>query len=157
MPKTLKQHLRDEIASNSKLFLDDLAAMPEDLLSNCPGGVARTPFDLTYEVAMVNRRITKRLKGEDPGAWSPMPWITAPEDYRTKEGAISDLQNSVDELLAAFDGYPEENLETKIPTGSGETTALAMANLAGVHAIYHDAQLNYLQTLVGDPEMHWKF
>jgi hypothetical protein len=157
MPKTLKDHLRNEIVEHSGMFIADIEASPEEMLGRSPGGVARCPFDFVYEVAFVNIRITVRLQGEDPGPWSPIPWTKAPAKFASKERAIAYLKDSVAGLLAAWDQLPEHDLEKKIPTASGETTPLELGSLAGAHAMYHDAQLNYIQTLSGDADIHWQF
>jgi hypothetical protein len=32
----------------------------------------------------------------------------------------------------------------------------ALAHLASIHMMYHDGQLNYIQSLHGDGEIHWR-
>lgn len=154
---SLKQHLREGMSQNTKLFLDDLKAIPEDQLSVCPGGCARTPADLSFEVSFVARRIAKRLRGEVPDPWTPMPWTKAPENYTSRQQMIDDLESSLSELLSAWDAFPEDQLETPIAIPSGHTTALEVASIAARHPLYHDAQLAYIQTLSGDDAMHWQF
>ena len=61
MATTLKSFLRDRIAKGCNRYIDDLEAMPEEMLARSPGGSARTPYDFTYEIVYVNRRLTKRL------------------------------------------------------------------------------------------------
>lgn len=154
---SLKQHLRDSMSQNTKLFLDDLKAIPDEQLSVSPGGCARTPADLSYEVSFVARRIAMRFRGETPDPWTPMPWTKAPEGYRAKEQMIEDLESSRAELLAAWEAFPEDQLETPIAVPSGHTSALELASIAARHPLYHDAQLAYIQTLSGDDAMHWEF
>jgi hypothetical protein len=40
---------------------------------------------------------------------------------------------------------------------NGETSAYDLVSLAFTHAVYHDGQLNYAQSISGDDEMHWDF
>ncbi len=144
-----------EIDSAKSLYTSDLEAMSEEQLASSPGGVARTPFDVTYEVVYVNRRIVKRLKGEDPGAF-PEGWLKAPDDFKTKAAAVRELQQSMDEVKAEWERLPSSDLEKPIATQGSDTNPLSMVHLCVIHAMYHDAQLNYLQAIMGDAEMHWK-
>ena len=152
---TLKEHIRQELVGNTEMFLVDLAAMSEEALRSKPGGVARSPFDFIYEVAFVNRRFTKRLRSEDPGPF-PEPWMTAPEEFQTKEGAIAAVKESMEGLVAEWDKLSESDLSRKIPTPMGETTPLELCVTAAKHVHYHDGQLNYIQAMSGDAAMHWQ-
>lgn len=155
MPTTLKSFLRDRIAKAAKRYIDDLEAMPEEMLGRSPGGVARTPYDFTYEIVYVNRRLTKRLKGEDPGPANMETWLTAPPDFQSKDEAKNQMRESSDALLSAFDAVGENALERVIPLPQGETSPLDLAALTLTHYSYHDAQLNYIQAMSGDDKVHW--
>lgn len=152
---SLKDHIRKELAENTQLFLDDLEAMPEEMFGRSPGGVARCPFDIVFEVAYINRRLTTRLQGGDPGPFSPIPWTKAPAEFDTKDKAIAAVRESADGLLAEWDKLQESELMREIQTPGGMTNPLELGNLAATHVLYHDAQLNYIQTLAGDADMHW--
>lgn len=151
----LKSHIRARIAESANMYIQDLEAMDAELLGKSPGGVARTPYDFTYEVVVVNRRVATRLRGEDPGPWPNEGWMTAPEEFRSKEAAVREMKSSSDEVLAAWDALDASKIGETIVIPNGETTALSMGSLIATHAMYHDAQLNYIQALAGDGEMHW--
>ena len=156
---TLKQYLGDSIRDSAKAYLDDLEAMPEDVLSRSPGGVARSPLDYSYEIGLINRRIAKRLRAEDPGPW-PGPeegWIAVPEEFANKAAVVDLVRSSFDEIMQAWDNFDEGELATKIQLPKGETSAIDLASLAARHANYHDGQLNYAQCIAGDNEVHWQF
>ena len=153
----LKSHIRGRIAEAKKMFLEDFEAMPEDQLAGSPGGCARTPYDLTFECVYVNGRVAKRLRGEDPGPFQQDGWMKAPAEFGQKESAARKLSESTEEVLAAWDALPAERVTEKIALPNGETSPLELASLVATHLTYHDAQLNYVQTLHGDAEMHWKF
>lgn len=155
MATTLKSFLRDRIAKGCNRYIDDLEAMPEEMLARSPGGSARTPYDFTYEIVYVNRRLTKRLKGEDPGPANMETWLTAPIEFQSKDEAKKQMRESTDGLLAAFDTVGENELERVIPLPQGETSPLDLAALTLTHISYHDAQLNYLQAMSGDDKVHW--
>ena len=57
---------------------------------------------------------------------------------------------------AAFETLDENTLgETSdIPFGR-PMSRMAIAELPAIHMMYHDGQLNYVQTLNGDKDIHW--
>lgn len=150
-----KSYLAEQVRGAKDKYLKDLEALDEGALRSSPGGTARTPYDFTYEVVYVNRRIAARLRGEDPGPFSGEGWIRAPEDCQNKVRMATDLRESTDAVLKAWEALPSTELEKKIPVANSETTPIEMMTLCSVHLNYHDAQLNFLQTLLGDDEMHW--
>jgi hypothetical protein len=155
MPETLKSYLRGRIAIGRDRYLDDLQAMSGEQLGQTLGGKARTAYDFTYEVAHVNRRIAKRMRGEDPGPANMDSWLTAPLEFKSRAEAIRQIRESSNEILSAFDAIPEGELERAIPLAKGQTSPLDLATLAAVHMSYHDAQLNFIQAALGDDEVHW--
>jgi hypothetical protein len=156
---TLKDYLGKAVQEAGKMYLEDLEAMDEAVLQASPGGVARRPVDYSFEIAVINKRITHRLHGTDPGPW-PGPeegFIAAPPEYATKSGAIDFVRSSFDDLHAAWQTVDENDLERKIELPTGETSPLDLIAMAVSHASYHDGQLNYAQCIAGDNEVHWKF
>lgn len=153
--ETLKEHLTGKLEFAKKAYAGDLRAMAEEQLTTGQGGSARAPADFTYEVVSINNRISKRMRGEDPGEFKFEGWMTAPDDFRNKETIIEQFEQSVDGVLTAFASVSEEDMFRKIETPSGETSPMDLAGFAAAHMTYHDAQLNYIQTLKGDEEMHW--
>ncbi|HRF59024.1 MAG TPA: DinB family protein [Fimbriimonadaceae bacterium] len=151
----LKSHIRARIAEGTGMYIQDLEAMDAELLGKSPGGVARSAYDFTYEVVVVNRRVAARLRGDDPGPWPSEGWMTAPDDFKNKEVAVREMKASSEEVLAAWDALDAGAIETPIVLPTGETTPMSMASLIATHAVYHDAQLNYIQAIAGDGEMHW--
>ena len=151
----VRELISKQLESARDRYVSDLDAIDEPLLGKSPGGVARSPYDFTYEVAYVNRKIAKRLRGEIPEVVDMQGWIKAPEDFREKAVAMESFKSSTDEVIAAWNAIPENELTKKIELPSGESTPFNMATLCLGHIVYHDAQLNYLQSLTGDDEMHW--
>lgn len=136
-------------------YLDDLAALDDVKLGSSFGGVARTAFDFTYEVSYVHRRFAKRIRGETP---EPMPdgWMVAPDEFRKKDSAMAEFRAAADDLVSAWRDLDAAEVARSIPLPSGESTYPAdLMALATYHCGYHDAQLNYIQALHGDGEMHW--
>lgn len=153
----LKDFLLEKIAGWKGSYLEDLRAMTHEHLAASIGGSARTAYDFTFETAYVNERIATRLRGEDPGPSPYEGWITAPEDFCSPDAAIARFESSADALIAAAQALPAEKLEAEIPLPDGRTTkALDLLSMSFVHMAYHDGQLNLLQAMNGDSEVHWK-
>ena len=148
----LLAHVREQIETARTFYVNDLTALSEEALSTSFAGNARVPYDFTYEVVIVNQRVTARLTTGVVPAW-PFGdgWATAPDDFKSKEVAIAAVNASVDEILAAVG----DDVTRMITTSEGEKPAFDLALFAGMHMMYHDAQLNYVQSLHGDAAMHW--
>ncbi len=156
-PQAVKDYFRKQIADAQNDYVKDLDALSDEQLASAPGGSARTPYDFTFELVYVNRRIAQRLRGETPApASEDGGWMKAPENFQSKEAAKKEFSETMDEILQAWDKVSPGDLQTpiKLPNGS-ETCAIDMAALAARHTFYHDAQLNYLQAMHGDEKVHW--
>jgi hypothetical protein len=147
--------LREGMVEAGSRIVTDLSALPDEKITESPGGKARPAADFVYEVAVVNRRVASRLRGETP---PPLPndgWIVAPEGFRTKATLVSEIQGSMEELLAAYDGHSPDGIEDRVIMGQKEWSVFETAVFIARHMNYHDAQLNYLQAFYGDLEVHW--
>lgn len=152
----ITEHLVKRIQDCCTDYLNDLRAMDHALLDRSPGGVARSPYDFTYEIVFINKRIAKRLRGEDPGPYKFEGWMSAPAEFRNKEHCIAEVESSTEEVVAALSKVGDADLEREIALPTGSTSPLQLANMAASHLNYHDAQLNYIQAINGDGEMHWE-
>ena len=145
-----------DIEHAAKHYLDDLEAMPEEQLLESAGGSARKAVDFTFEVALLNRRVAARLRGTDPpSAPEGDEWWTAPEELRSKDAIIRYMRESLDELAAAARSIPESEAGRMVGAPGQEWPAYTLAQFASMHTMYHDAQLNFIQSLSGDLTMHW--
>lgn len=152
---TVKDHITERIESAKKAYLGDLNAMSEEDLTVSAGGASRTPADFTYEIVFINDRVSKRLKGEDPGEFKFEGWMKAPEEFNNKASIIEKFTSSLDEVISEFSKVPEDEMFRVIDTGNGETSPMDLVGFTATHITYHDAQLNFIQSLKGDSEMHW--
>ena len=152
---TLKQHLTDKLEWAKKTYAGDLRAMDEEQLTKSSGGTSRSAADFTYEIVTINKRISKRLRGEDPGEIKFDGWVKAPETFQSKDTIVKELEESITDIIEAFAKVPEEEMFRKIETPNGETSPMDLAGFAAMHMTYHDAQLNYIQAMNGDEKVHW--
>ena len=153
--ETIKAYLTKQLEASRDTYLKDLDAMSEEVLLSGVSGGERKGIDFTYEVAYVNRRFATRLRGETPEPWPDGGWIVAPDDQKTKEIAIANIRESMDDLIAAWNTIPADEITRIIPLPSGDTSPLDLVFSSCWHNGYHDGQLNYIQELKGDLSMHW--
>ena len=143
--ESIRATVRQSIERSGKRFLQDADAISDDKFAVSPGGTARSAADFTYECTILNHRFAGILRGETPAATKNDGWLTATGEATVKSTA-----------LAAFDLLKDEELDKLVPGLGGPIPAYAFALFAGAHVNYHDGQLNYIQALNGDDEMHWK-
>ena len=155
MALDLKSYSKQNLEDARDRYLEDLAALPDTAFDQSPGGEARSPAHFTYEIVCVNRRLATRLRGEDPGPFNPSLWETTPDEYRGLALASQAFSNSTEEFLEALESIPVEEMEREIQTPSGSTTPFDLAMFCAMHINYHDGQLNYIQSLHGDVDIHW--
>jgi hypothetical protein len=137
-------------------YAKDLDALTEEQILGCAGGVARKPVDFTYEVAFINKRVAARLRGEEPPAWPATEgFLVAPDEFQSKSAILAYLAEASSELLEAANAIPEEEGGKLIGPEGKQEPAYAMVTFAAIHTMYHDAQLNFIQSLAGDGGMHW--
>jgi uncharacterized damage-inducible protein DinB len=72
------------------------------------------------------------------------------------ERAQVGLKRSADAIVAAIEGAEEAALIAEATAPWGEPMPLYMLiYMAADHMTYHDGQVNYIQTLYGDADVHW--
>jgi hypothetical protein len=132
-------------------LLTGLKYIPDDKLDWVPLGKAKTPRLIALECAGAYKMAARMVRGE-PIEWA-QPDAAA---YPTRESVVEALNAGLAEFEAALDGLTAEQLAEKRPAPWGVTTVGVTIGMAFWHSVYHDGQLNYIQTLWGDLEMHFE-
>lgn len=130
--------------------------VPADKYTWSPGGVAKTTADILCECAAGNRLMAALLREEpvtDPGEQHE----GCCEATSVYDKAKEQIESSCAELCAAIDLWDGKDLTQGLQMPWGMTMpAETVIFLPGSHMCYHNGQLNYLQALLGDGEMHWE-
>lgn len=153
----LKSHLKGMAKRMQGLLTNDLNALPPEKHNNCPGGCAKTALYMVAECAAVNNLVAHYLK---TGERKPRPSADERDlllkSYDTADKVLTFLNQSVTEYLEAVDAYDPARFGERNDEFFGRPmTNFAIAELPCVHMMYHDGQLNYIQQLHGDNEVHW--
>lgn len=151
---TTKEKTLNSVARAFRFFQQDLENLPEEAFSQSLGGKARTAADIAYEVRLTNERLYRDLTGE-PSTEQPNAWAVAPEELRTKEATVRSFQSSCEQVVGLIERFSPEELDTLVPGVLGEQSRADHCRAMTVHLWYHSGQLNFIQTVLGDSEIHW--
>lgn len=137
-----------------RFFLQDLENLPEDVFVKSLGGKARTVADIAYEVRLTNERLCRDLLRQ-PSTETPSGWAVAPEELHSKEATLRSFHASAEEVVRILEGMSVEEIDEVVPGVLGEASRADHCRSMTVHLFYHSGQLNFIQTLLGDSNIHW--
>ncbi len=138
------------------MYVADLKALDESAILNSAGGAARTANDFTAEVAGFNLMTAKRLRGEEVPERTDEDRAAFTALFSTKDVCVNMLSSSAEELASAIESASDESMAEVVTMPWGQDMSKwELANLCANHILYHDGQLNFIQSLSGDGEMHW--
>ena len=130
-------------------LLTGLRYIPDDKLDWVPMGPAKSPRRIALECAAAYKLFAQMVRGE------PLDWGQPdPSAYPTRESVVAALDAGLADFEAALQALSAEQLAEKRRVPWGEMAVGEIIWLAFWHNVYHDGQLNYIQTLLGDTEMH---
>lgn len=135
-------------------------AMPSDRADWAPMGDARSVLSQMQEIA-TNARwflpIIREGKAPDFDEHARREAMRLRESYDTIEKCVEAARESAGELCAAISAFPDERLESEITLPFGGGMVLTMADVLAMptwNMVYHLGQINQIQLMLGDREMH---
>lgn len=153
---TAAHKLKASLLRGIHFFTNDLKALSEDARKKSAGGCARTPYDVTYEVAVVYEFWNNTLKGgENPPFEGFGDWMKAPEEYQNLDAALEKLTTAGNALAETIGNLSDAELDVEVNMGPMTMTKFDLGVIASGHTMYHGGQLCFIQTLHNDAEMHW--
>ncbi len=151
----LKIHLRESTQRAHRLLTNDLKAIAADKANICPGGCARTALNIVAECASVNAMAATVLSGGEFKRPSPEEREAHLNSFDTTDKVLAYLDQETQHLLEVIDTIDESTFGDEMSPFGRPMTRFGVAGLPSWHMMYHDGQLNYIQSLHGDGEMHW--
>ncbi len=116
-------------------------------------GQAKSAMAITAECGGFNKICSAMIRGEEVAEGTNQAYQDA---VTNKAEAMELLNSSCDELSAAVAGLADDDLNTEIQAPWGEPiTKINLARMCPWHMTYHDGQLNYIQMMEGDMDVHW--
>jgi len=151
-----KDYLISALNVQHTRLVNDFKALPDEAKAKSHGGCARTPLSFLVECAALNMFIADILEKGDGKRLTDEEEAALYKRMDTAEKALAMLDDSVAKLRAAYDALDENTLGdiTDKPFGR-PMQKFGPACLPINHMMYHDGQLNFLQTLYGDDKIHW--
>lgn len=135
-----------------------LATTPDDKINWSPSPTARTPVHLVAHSATGIAFIQSLLVGK------PLPhastaemdaaFRSAEKEFTTREQALSVLEKNSAEYLAWLDTLTPEQVASTIQLPFGPFAMAAAVTFAADHLRNHAAQIEYIQTILGDRDWH---
>ncbi len=147
--------LRAALERTHKNLVNDLNATPDDKIRSGAGGVSRSAIDVVVECGSLNAWVAAMLTGGETPNRSPEERAAFIASFQTKESTLAYLDQQTHLLLTAVDAMDENTLGDIVETPIGPMTRFGVVELTAMHMMYHDGQINYIQAMNGDAEMHW--
>jgi hypothetical protein len=149
-------HLAGNARAYTGMYVNDLKYMPEESFANGQGGVTRSVAGITADAAWLANCVAHLLRGETPPSMDYSTHVDLVPGLNSREACTKAISSAGNALADAIENLPSSKFGDKImaPWGA-ETTMYALGASATGHIWYHDAQLNYIQSLAGDGEVHW--
>jgi hypothetical protein len=148
---------QDQLVRQTQKALDDLVrsaqAVPSEKLDWVPMGSSRSVLAQMQEIAgsakffapiLSERRVPAFEDGE-------------PRRQLTFQECIESARESTSEICKLIAQFPDTELEHEMTMPFGGGMKMTMADVLGLHywnLVYHLGQINQIQLMLGDREMH---
>lgn len=142
-------------------FLKNFSFVPDDKLTWTPTPTAKSALRIAAHTALYPARFARMINERKlPKRDNMAEWLAQRE---REECAITDraeveviFRKGTDEFLAALDTLTPEAIAMNLDSGFGSTFPMTfIMKVAGLHAIGHAGQIDYIQTCWDDQEVHF--
>lgn len=155
---------QDQIVKVTQRALDDVCraalAVPADKLEWKPLGDVRSVLSQMQEIAASASFFMPLVKTGSAPAFDGEARRKAHElqqSFDTLEKCIDEARRSIAELCQAIGAVPDSHLEREVVVPFGGGITMTMADVLGTAAwnmTYHLGQINQIQLMLGDKQMH---
>jgi hypothetical protein len=155
----IQDYLADGMVSAAKEAFKNAKAVPGDKVDWKPLDLGRSVLDQAREMAKCPDWAYSICSGEEPD-WSEGAMSEQQKEmntWDTVERCEQECNQRMERLVKLYREMPDERLkETKfLPFDGGrDFTMVEMMEYPRWNYNYHNGQINYIQTLYGDKEMH---
>jgi hypothetical protein len=130
-----------------------LECIPQEHRYWAPGGCAKTAMEIYLQCAGEYSNMANFLRGKTLLSWDIV--LQEATKHLSYDEAVTLMEKNEIEFLSALDEIGEARLHEMIELPWGEkTTRGHFIFLTSHHIAYHCGQLNYIQTILGDAEIH---
>jgi hypothetical protein len=144
------------IKETSFLLMKDFDATPDVMLTSKVNDCGRSAIEVTRELAVFNTMILKVLNGEPVNMMEDMNMEAAAAAQPDRDSVRAGYEASINALVEKCAAFTDEDWAGKVmaPWGA-EVTRAHMASWVSYHCMYHCGQVNFIQVMHGDNEVHW--
>ncbi len=140
----------------SSMTVKDIMALSEEQWTAAHGGCSQSASAATVDIIGRLQWSTEALKGNVIIFFGNFVSQQIKDDCATREGAAASLSASVEAFCAALLAASDDSLNAEVmPPWQVPAPLFMVAQIATSHIWYHDGQINYIQTLLGDDKVHW--
>ncbi|MBI3920736.1 MAG: DinB family protein [Armatimonadetes bacterium] len=141
-------------------FLNTFAFVPDDKLTWSPSPTAKSALRVAAHVGVANHAFAGVLRGEKmPGTdfEELIERMNAAElGVTSREQAVQLIEESTAAVLVSLDSLTPEAVGSMVETPVVNAPMAFFMSLPGLHMSTHAAQVDYLQTIWGDLDMHMR-
>ncbi len=155
---------QDQVVRATQKALDDVCraavSVPSDKLEWVPQGEARSVLSQMQEVAVAGTwfmPIVRDRKVPEFDEHAMRETVRLRRSFDTIEKCVDAARNSTSDLCMAIAAFPDLALEDEMTLPFGGGVVMTMADVLGMHhwnMIYHLGQINQIQLMLGDRDMH---
>jgi uncharacterized damage-inducible protein DinB len=150
---------KKQLEASTARLLKLLSFVPDEKLDWSPSATSKSALRIITHVARSDRSFTNLIAGTMPAATPTMEEFftdlhKADPSIASRTSAVTLLQESTTQLLAALDTVTVETLEAPCDTPVGTYPTSFWIGIANEHRVTHTGQLEYLQTVWGDLDNH---
>ncbi len=157
MNKAIEQ-AKQAVNTAKDRLLKTFSFVPNDKLNWSPSPTAKNALRIAAHAAVGNYANASLIRGEKLKTTSPsemMAFVYAEEKKVTsRDQAVKLIEDSCKTVLAALDGLTEQKMATSVASPFGTFPMMFWMNFPSSHMEYCAAQIDYLQTIWGDLEIH---
>ncbi|RYG20647.1 DinB family protein [bacterium] len=152
------EEVKASVKQASEGLLKTFSFVPDDKLTWSPSDSSRSALWIVGHCAEANRAFARGIRGESFPSMSmeefgQMVW-NAGRDTKSRAEAVTLLQESTQEIVAALDGLTSEKMSAVVQSPFGPIPVAVWMTFADGHMMGHACQIEYLQTIWGDQQSH---
>jgi hypothetical protein len=155
---------QDHVVRTTQKAVDDVIraaqAVPEDQIDWVPMGSARSVLSQMREIATTADFFLPIVREGKPPVFDEharREAIRIRNSHDTLEKCVEGARRGVSELCQAISAFPDNRLEDEISLPFGGGVIMPMTEVLALpswNMIYHLGQINQIQLMLGDREMH---
>ena len=153
--------LQEQIVRQTQRALGDvlraIEALPADKQDWSPGPPARSALAQLQEIAVAPGLHKLLVLGEELSPQFHMSIQAEARKLTTVAAAKEAAQKSTADLCDLILSFPDDQLDKEVTLPFGPGMVFTLADILGLdywNMTYHLGQINYIQTLLGDTQMH---